>query len=50
MYKKGYQASRAASDSETDDVLVVLTATTDAERQQHGFGFCPQPRFIPRMN
>jgi len=50
VYKNGYQSSRAASYSEKDEVLVLLTPTTDAERQQHGFGFCPQPGFIPRTN
>ena len=50
VYKRGYEPSRAASSSETDEVLLVLTPTTHVERQQHGFGFCPQPGFIPRTN
>jgi hypothetical protein len=50
VYKNGYQPSRAASYAETDEVLLLLTPTTDVERQRHGFGFCPQPGFIPRTN
>jgi len=48
VYKDGYEASRAVSHSEKDEVLILLTrADTSGGREWRSFGFCPQTKFIP---